>query len=45
MDNSKFHKNEELIYYTEDGKDKSVDWKICLSDTADHDAVKFFAYY
>ena len=40
MDNSRFHKkmsaDEELILYTEDGKDKSFDWKICLSDTAVH---------
>ena len=33
---------EELMCYTEDGKDKGVDWKICLSDTAIHNAVKFY---
>ena len=25
--------DEELMCYTEDGKDKNADWKICLSDT------------
>ena len=33
---------EELICYTKNGKDKAVDWKICLSDTAVHNAVKFY---
>ena len=45
MDDSKFQKKnagEELIFYTEDGKDKNVDWKNCLSDTAVHNTVKFF---
>ena len=33
---------EELICYIENGKDKDVDWKICLSDTAVHNAGKFY---
>ena len=31
-----------MISYTENGKDKDVDWKFCLSDTAVHNAVKFY---
>ena len=46
MENSRFHKkmfaDEELICYTENGKENNVDWKICLSDTAVHNAVKFY---
>ena len=34
--------DEELICYTENGKDKDIDWRICLSDTAIHNAVKFY---
>ena len=34
--------DEELICYTENGKDNVVDWKICLSDTVVHNAVKFY---
>ena len=46
MENSRYHKkiftDEELFYYTEDGKYKNVDWNICLSDTAVHSAVKLY---
>ena len=46
IDNSRFHTkifaDEELICYTENGKSRNTDWKICQSDTAVHNAVKFF---
>ena len=44
-EHSRFHiffADEELMCYTENGKDKDVDWKICLSDTAVNNAVKFY---
>ena len=34
--------DEELICYTEEGKDKDIDWKICLTDTTVHSTVKFY---
>ena len=34
--------DEELIIYTGDGKDRNVDWKMYLSDTAVNNAVKLF---
>ena len=34
--------DEELVCFTEKGKDKDTDWKICLSDQAVHHAVAWF---
>ena len=33
---------EELVCFTEKDKDKDNDWKICLSDSEVHHAVKYF---